>query len=343
MNRFSLRFQANLRYLKSPLRGFLVLLGGTAVVLLIGAICFSKFYDKQPLTPLESLYMTYSLIFMELPFPYSDQPLLQIFYWGMPPLGLAVILDGVVRFSYHVLRRDSNSREWVHAMTHSLDNHIILVGLGKLGLRVLQQLVALGEDVIVLEKDPQNENIPYAEKNGVPVLVGHSRQEGIADDLNIKGAKSIILATSDDLANLELALDARKANPSVRVVLRMFDQELASKVKESFGIPLSFSTSALAAPLFATSSMDKSIVNSFYVGDKLQVVADLTVHGDSQLIGRTPGELQNDHQVFVINHYRGNETRFYPNPDLKLQRGDRIILQTEPATLHTIHGWNGDK
>src|SRR5690606_1858856 len=119
-------------------------------------------------------------------------------------------------------------------------------------------------------------------------------------DLNIRAAKSIILATSDDLANLELALDARKANPSVRVVLRMFDQELAQKVKDSFGIPVSFSTSALAAPLFATSSTDKSIINSFYIGEQLQVVAEMTVRGDSQLVGRTPGELQHEQHAFII-------------------------------------------
>ncbi len=336
------RFCATIRYLKQPLKGFLPTLLITFALLAVGCFCFHEYYDRQQLSFVESLYLTYSLIFMELPFPYSDQPVLQVFYWGLPLVGLVVVLDGVVRFSYHILRRETTSAEWIHAMSHSMKNHVVLVGLGKLGLRVLQQLIALRENVIVLEKNSENENIAYAEQNGVPILVAHSRQSGVVDDLNIREAKSIILATSDDLANLEMALDARKANPAVRVVLRMFDQELAQKVKESFGIPVSFSTSALAAPLFATSSTDKSIVNSFYVGERLQVVAEMTVRSDSQLIGRTPGELQHQHQVFVISHGRGDENRFCPASDVKLERGDRITVQTEPATLQTLHVWNRD-
>lgn len=343
MHRFSRRLRANLRYLRRPLRGFLPLLAGSATLLLVGGLCFHAFYDREPLTLLESLYMTYSLIFMELPYPYSDRPVLQIFYWGLPLLGLVVVLDGVVRFGYHVFRRETTSAEWINAMTHSMRNHVILVGLGNLGLRVLQQLIDLGEDIVVLDRDPQNPNHAFAHKHRIPVLVGDSRQDGVVDDLNAQQARSIILATSDDLANLEMALDARKANPSIRVVLRMFDQELASKIKESFGIPLSFSTSAIAAPLFATSSIDKSIVNSFYVGERLQVVADLTVRGDSQLAGRTPGELQREHHVVVLTHVRGEERRFHPPPELRLERGDRVTVQTEPRTLRQLHEWNGDE
>jgi PAS domain-containing protein len=36
------------------------------------------------------------------------------------------------------------------------------------------------------------------------VRVGHSREEGVFEDLNVAQAKSIILATNDDLANLEM-------------------------------------------------------------------------------------------------------------------------------------------
>ena len=66
----------------------------------------------------------------------------------------------------------------------------------------------------------------------------------------------------------------------------MFDQDLASKIRESFDIHLAFSTSALAAPLFATASTDRSILNSFYVDGKLLVVAEIEVHENSKLIGR---------------------------------------------------------
>ena len=148
-------------------------------------------------------------------------------------------------------------------MSKTLDHHVVLCGLGKVGLRVLQQLIRLNEQVIVLEKDTQCPNLAFARRHGIPVRIGHSREEGIFDDLNLAAAKSIIVATNDDLANLELAIDARKLKPGIRVVMRLFDQELASKIRDSFDIHLAFSTSELAAPVFATSSSDRSIINSF--------------------------------------------------------------------------------
>ena len=110
-----------------------------------------------------------------------------------------------------------------------------------------------------MEKDPLCPNIAYAQKHNVPVVIGTGREEGILDDINVGHAKSIICGTDDDLVNLEIALDARKINPNIRVVMRMFDQELAAKVRDAFDIHLCFSTSAIAAPLFATSSADGTI------------------------------------------------------------------------------------
>ena len=57
------------------------------------------------------------------------------------------------------------------------------------------------------------------------------------------------MLTNDDLANLEIALDAKRMNGTIRVVMRMFDQRLAGKVGGALELDESFSTSALAAPL----------------------------------------------------------------------------------------------
>jgi Trk K+ transport system NAD-binding subunit len=295
------------------------------------------------MTFLRALYVTYGLIFMEHLTRLPDHWLLDLFCVLLPPLGLVVILDGMARFGYHLLRRDETGGEWMRAMAKTYKNHVILVGLGKVGVRVLEQLIRLGEDVVVLEHNSANENLAYAHKNGVPVLIGSSRQVGILEDLNIADAKSLIAATDDDLANLEVALDARKAHPGIRVVMRMYDQELAGKIRNSFDIHLAFSTSALAAPLFATSSSDRSILNSFYVGEQLLVVARLTICTDSQLVGKKIRDVKTDHKIFFLSHKRGPQETQFPHSDLDFQVGDEVVVQSEPATLKLLHRWNGDK
>ena len=206
----------------------------------------------------------------------------------------------------------------------------------------MEQLISLGEDVVVLEKKSDNINIPYAEKHDVPVIIGTGREEGILDDLNLSEAKSIICATDDDLVNLEISLDARKIKPDIRVVLRLFDQEMASKVREAFDIDVSFSTAAQAAPLFATSSSDRSIENSFYVDDKLLVVAHLVVNQDSDLIGKTIRDIRDEHPVLLLAHTRNDERTYFPSSSTILEPGDCLTLQTEPKTLRLFHEWNHD-
>lgn len=336
------RFRAHLYYLQRPIRNFLPLFLGLAVLLLVGTFCFHALYDEKPLSYMEALYITYCLVFMEHLLDYPDHWVLQFFYIALPPLGLVVVLDGIVRFSYHILRLDETGTEWVRAMCKTLNNHVVLCGLGKLGLRTLEQLMTLGELVAVLEKDPQCPNLAYARKMGVPVRVGHSREEGVFDDLNVGQAKSIILATNDDLANLEMALDARKLNPGIRVVLRMFDQELATKLRESLDMRLTFSTSELAAPLFATASSDHSIVNSFYVGDRLLALANFMVRPDSELAGTRIRDLGSGQHVFVLSHSRGGVPSFFPSAETVFEPGDEITVQSEVETLRKIHQLNHD-
>ena len=339
--------RANWIYLRRPFLEFLPSLMLLFALTVIGGWAFQLLYvpgpDEAPLSYVRALHAAYGLIFMQQALPFPEHWLLQGFYFLLPPLGLVVILDGMARFGYHVLRRDAKGEEWMRALAKTYSNHVILCGLGKVGVRVLEQLLRLGEEVVAVEKEAQNENIAYAQQHGVPVIIGHTREAGLLADLNVSQAKSIIAATNDDLANLEIALDARKANPQIRVVMRMFDQELAGKVRNAFDVHLVFSTSTLAAPLFATAASDRSIVNSFYVGEQLLVVARFTINGGSKLIGTKIGDIGLEHKAFFLAHQRALRETPFPGADLDFQPGDELVVQTEPETLKMLHVWNKDK
>jgi voltage-gated potassium channel len=334
--------RAWLHYLRKPTLQFLPILGGVIVLVLLGGFAFTRLYEHE-LTYGRAVYMVYTLLFGESVSPAPGHWFLDVICFVTPLLGLVVILDGVVRFSYHILRRDETSREWVQAMGKTMHDHVILFGLGKVGVRILQQLIRIGEAVIVLERNADSPNLAYARKHGIPVRVGNGREEGVLEELNCSEAKSLICVTDDDLANIELALDARKIRPGIRVVLRMFDQELASKIRDSFGLGLAFSTAELAAPLFATASADPSIVNAFYVDGKLIVVANIRVGEGCGLCGKSIRELAKELPLFILNHARGDKHTLYPEGGLVFEAGDQLTLQTEPQTLKRVHDLNGGK
>jgi voltage-gated potassium channel len=333
------RARAWINYLRKPLRRFLPLFAFAMSLVLIGGVLFYFLYDR-PLTFSQALWTTFALLTGEPTLDWPRHWLLEMLYYLLPLIGLVVVLDGLLRFSYYAIRRDENSPEWVRAMSDTMSNHVVLFGLGKVGFRVLEQLLALGEHVVIIEKDPQCPNIAYANKHGIPVRIGSGREDGILDDVNIKDAKSLICATNDDLANLELAIDARKIRPKLRIVLRMYDQELAEKIRDTMDIQLAFSTAMLAAPLFATASADPAILNSFYVENRLLVIARLHVCENSELIGKTVGQLVKTHQLVVVTYKRGEGTIFHPPTDTVIEARDAITIECEPQTLKTLHSLN---
>jgi len=80
----------------------------------------------------------------------------------------------------------------------------------------------------------------------------------------VKRASAIVACTADDLTNLAVALEAREFNPDMKVVLRMFDADLAARVQNGVQIHAAFSTTALAAPSFAAAATRAPIDQPFY-------------------------------------------------------------------------------
>ena len=104
------------------------------------------------------------------------------------------------------------------------------------------------------------------------------------------------------MTNLEIALEARELNPSIKVVLRMFDDQLAERVRRGFSIRTAFSTSALAAPVFAAAATRAQIDHSLYVDDVLLNVARTEVREGSSLEGRTIAQVEKDLDITCVLH-----------------------------------------
>ena len=52
-----------------------------------------------------------------------------------------------------------------------LADHVIVIGLGSVGVRVLEGLIAQGREVVVLERDENNRYLNQARALGVPVVI----------------------------------------------------------------------------------------------------------------------------------------------------------------------------
>lgn len=298
------------------------------LIVAIGAAMFITLEPDKGHTPLRAAYYTWSLVFAQPPEPLPASPGLAAMFFIVPIVGLTVILEAIVEVSRMIRDRHGHEQPWCRIMSQSMSGHIVLVGLGRLGSRTFAILRRLGEKVVVIEKDPQGQFLEGVRRDGSPHLLGDARDDVMLERAGIARAKSIILATEDDLTNLEVALDARRVNPGIRVVLRMFDQNLADKVRDGFNIHIAMSQSAISAPVFATAAIERSIVSGTVVGDRLVVMRRWAVAPGDALDGRTIEEVMVRERIGVVELKPGGaEPVLFPPPGTRLAAGDEVLLQ----------------
>ena len=149
-------------------------------------------------------------------------------------------------------------------------------------------------------------------------------------------ARCIVVATDDDLANLETVINARNRNPGIRAVVRLFDPALAAKLQSALQIDMAFSTSQLSAPAVALAAVERELVHSFYVGDELMSVVELSVRSSSPYVGRTLEDLERENQVTAVLHRRGERLQPHPVATQDLQGEDRVTLLCSLPVLRKL-------
>jgi Trk K+ transport system NAD-binding subunit len=248
---------------------------------------------------------------------------------------LMVIGATVVTVLYALLTNLLVSRRIAQSLGRQLatrmSDHVILVGLGSVGLRVLEHLLAAGQPVVVLERDEDNRFLARARALGVPVVFGDSTVPASLDAVNLRSARAVAVLTSSDLANIETGLAVidllGERREHVPIVLRVFDRDLAHTIETSFGFHWVRSTAALAAPWFVGAALGLDILHTFYVDRQPMLIGRLTVAASGGLQGLTMLELSARIRVIAIRRSNAVEALEYPpRRDTRFAGGDQAYL-----------------
>ncbi|MFD5310729.1 NAD-binding protein [Streptomyces ardesiacus] len=203
------------------------------------------------------------------------------------PVLLAAVLEALGTF-----RTASSLRK----PPRGLGGHVVLLGLGKIGTRVLTRLREMDIPVVCVEADPEARGMATARRLRVPVVLGDVTQEGVLEAAKIHRAHSLLALTSVDTTNLEAVLYARSVRSRLRVVLRLYDDDFATAVYRTLraahprALTRSRSVTHLAAPSFAGAMMGRQILGAIPVERRVLLFAAVEVAGHPQLEGKTVGE-----------------------------------------------------
>ena len=144
-------------------------------------------------------------------------------------------------------------------------NHVVVVGLGRIGRKVTSLLAEFNQPMVVVASEPYSPEL-FAQ---IPLLIGNILEELPA--ANLATAKSIIAVTDDQMLNLEVALLASEQtlsqdfSPVIRTRSQTFSSNLAAMMPQAH----TFCPYALSAEAFAGAAFGENILACFGWGARI--------------------------------------------------------------------------
>jgi Trk K+ transport system NAD-binding subunit len=231
------------------------------------------------------------------------------------------------------------SRRFVHTAgrrrVRHLHDHVIVVGLGSVGIRVVGELTATGYDVAVIEQDDENPFLPVAAELDVPVIFGDATMEQTLESACIDRARGVAVLTQDDMVNIETGIVLGEMfgpsmlpalnRPEVPLVLRIYDRELGFAVAQRFGFENVRSTVELAAPWFMGAAMGLQVLETFSIGQSTYMVGAMHVEAGSELDGLRMFEMSTQTRVIAITR-EDAPVKLHPGREAHLRAGDTAYV-----------------
>jgi Trk K+ transport system NAD-binding subunit len=221
-----------------------------------------------------------------------------------------------------------------------MEQPIVVCGLGRVGSRVLQYLQATGLPVVIVDTlcKPDDPRL-----QGTRVVCGDCRKREVLEAAGIDQARGVLIVTGDDLVNVAATLMVRALNPDVRVVLRMFNQNLMGRLGKTVKNVYALSTSLLTAPILAMTALTGQGLGRFHleggVGEERRHVAELTITPGSEFAGKRLADLTRGREVQVLAHLPvQGEPRFLMDlaTQAPLQAGDHVVVCGEPTVVSNL-------
>lgn len=311
-----------------PLLLFLLMLVGAGILYFLLAA-----QAGQPVDSLvESIYLVLSLAFLQPTGEFPDDWYLQVFYFVLPVITLGLFAFGLADFGRMFFNRKTRSKEWEMAVASTFEDHVVLIGLGHLGFRVARQLHDIDQDVVVIELNPQADLITAAHEMGIPVIEDDGKRMDALRGAGTAKARAIVVCTQNDNLNLQIAFKARKLNPDIQVVVRIFDDEFAQTLEEQFGFE-AMSATRMAAPIFASAATGIDITRPITVEGESFSLACLDIRDRSKLLGKTVSTIEQEYNVSVVLLRQNSESDYHPAGDRRLSAEAVLAVLAGPEQI----------
>ena len=263
------------------------------------------------------------------------QALLTVASIALIPLVTATVVESVV---------NARLAMTLGRVKASISDHVVVVGLGNVGTRVIRQLHALGVPVVAVDRSDTAKGAQLAHTLGIPLIVGDASREETLRAASVQTCRALVCLSTDDVTNLEAALYGQGLKEDLRVVLRLFDGDFADRAQGAFGITISRSVSYLAAPRFAAAMVERQVIGTVPIGRRVLLIAETPVCAQSPLDGATVATANQVGQarVIAITPKRGRTSRWSPPEGHVISTDDVLTVVATRSGLARMLTETGD-
>ncbi|MGI8801923.1 MAG: NAD-binding protein [Solirubrobacteraceae bacterium] len=238
-------FDLNARFLVAGAVGFLVILGLDAVV--TGIVL------HEP--PVEAFYGATKALVTVGPNPAVDRagPASKVFAAVLMLASLAFVAILTAGIVNRLL--DPRLTGIVGRRAIPRSDHVVVVGLGQVGLRLCLLLRSLGIGVVAVERDAAAPAVQLARNYKIPVVIGPGGERTLLAKLSLDRARALAAITSDDGENIAITVAALAVRDDLRVVLRAGDGDVTTEIRSLFHIGVVRDVHRIAGDLLAAAAL----------------------------------------------------------------------------------------
>ena len=206
---------------------------------------------------------------------------------------------------------------------------VIIMGCGRVGTLLTQELAKQGHDVTVIDKNPSAfSRLPPGFDARTLVGLGFDRE--VLEDAGIKEADAFLAVSSGDNSNIVSARVARETYHVPKVIARIYDPTRAD-IYERLNIPTVSTTRWGVKQMILMLKHPGEQIKESFAGDLFRMRIEVPPH----LVGKPVSSINLEGKILVAGVDRGGKG-FIPVGSSTFQEGDFVALIVQKDALETL-------
>jgi len=225
----------------------------------------------------------------------------------------------------------------------ALSEHVIVAGAGSVGIHVIEELVAAGVSVVVVERDEERmmRVCHDVQRPDLLYVIGDATEDDVLVAAGITRCRGVVAALTEDKDNLFVALSARSLNARARIVAKVIDPETERKMRRA-GADETVSPNLIGGRRLAREIVRPTLIAFLEELLKEQHqplrLEEVAISSRSRFARRHIGAIPTTGKtnVLVIAVRQGDRFFYNPDPTHELAADTVLIVLGEAASIQAL-------